>query len=87
MPYASAISIIGTVFFLGGFGALNFGLLKSTSVTYQMANFLGAVCFTYTAIKPVNYGLFITEFLWACFGIYGLYKIFTSKDKKAAIVS
>lgn len=82
MPAAQIVSIIGTVFFLGSFAALNFGILESTSWIYQAANFLGASCFTYVALSPFNSGLFITEFAWACFGVFGLWKIYQATSKK-----
>ena len=81
MPYSYWIGIVAGVFFVLGFGGLNFGLLKSTSPIYQTLNFLGALGFTYTAIKPFNPGLFILEIIWAVVALYGLWKIWTKSDK------
>lgn len=87
VPGAAIVSIIGTVFFLAAFGALNLGWLKSTSYTYQIANILGALCFTYTALAPFNIGLFITEAAWALIGLYGLYNILKiAKSRKTSTV-
>ncbi|MDO5727144.1 MAG: hypothetical protein Q4Q03_04410 [Bowdeniella nasicola] len=84
MPASATISIIGAVFFLAGFGALNIGWVTSKSYSYQIANFLGAACFTYTAIKPFNPGLFITEAIWALLGVYGIWVIVkTSRAREA----
>lgn len=84
LPLTQTVSIIGAVFFLAGFGALNLGLVTSKSYSYQIANFLGAACFTYTAIKPFNPGLFITEAIWALLGIYGIWVIVRTAKKRAA---
>ncbi len=81
MPYSDWIGIIAGVCFVVGFGALNFGLLKSNSPLYQTLNFLGALGFTYTAITPFNPGLFILETIWALVALYGLWKIWTKRPK------
>ncbi|MFP7665074.1 MAG: CBU_0592 family membrane protein [Corynebacterium pyruviciproducens] len=82
MPAAAIISLIGSAFFILAFGALNFGLVTVDNYAYQIANTAGAACFTYTAIQPFNPGLFITEFLWFVFGLYGIYKIVMISRKK-----
>lgn len=85
MPALQAVSIIGSVFFILGFGALNLGLVNSESYSYQFANIFGALCFTYTAIAPFNPGLFITEAVWALIGVYGVWKIVSiTKNRRAA---
>lgn len=81
MPYSEWIGIVAGVFFVIGFGALNFGLLNSKSPLYQTLNFLGALGFTYTAIRPFNPGLFILEIIWAVVALYGLWKIWTKPSK------
>ena len=80
MPYSYWIGIVAGIFFVLGFGALNFGLLKSTSPLYQTLNFLGALGFTYTAITPFNPGLFILEIIWAIVALYGLWKIWKKRS-------
>ncbi|MDO5719661.1 MAG: hypothetical protein Q4P05_02895 [Actinomycetaceae bacterium] len=85
MPALQAVSIIGSVFFILGFGALNLGLVNSESYSYQFANIFGALCFTYTALAPFNPGLFITEAVWALIGVYGLWKIIKiAQNRRAA---
>ena len=81
MPYAYWIGIVAGVCFVVGFGALNFGLVKSTSPLYQTLNFLGALGFTYTAINPFNPGLFILEIIWAIVALYGLWKIWKKRPE------
>lgn len=75
MDYSFEIGIVAGVCFVVGFGALNFGLLTSTSPLYQTLNFFGALGFTYTAISPFNPGLFVLEAIWALVALYGLWKI------------
>lgn len=75
MAFSYEIGLIAGVCFVVGFGALNFGLLKSTSPIYQSLNLFGAVGFTYTAISPFNPGLMITEVVWAAVALFGLWKI------------
>ncbi|MCZ9309025.1 CBU_0592 family membrane protein [Corynebacterium uberis] len=84
MPLSAPVSLFGTVCFLAAFGALNAGLLKSDSYLYQSLNLVGAACFTYTAISPFNPGLFITEFVWAVFGAYGIFKIYRTAMRRKA---
>lgn len=81
MPYSYWIGIVAGVFFVVGYGALNFGLLKATSPLYQTLNFLGALGFTYTAITPFNPGLFILEAIWAAVALYGLWKIWAKRSE------
>ena len=81
MAYAYWIGIVAGVCFVVGFGALNFGLLKSTSPLYQTLNFFGALGFTYTAISPFNPGLFILETVWAIVALYGLWKIWAKRSQ------
>ena len=82
MPAAAIISLIGSAFFILAFSALNFGLVTVDNYAYQIATTAGAACVTYTAIPPFNPGLFITEFLWFVFGLYGIYKIVMISRKK-----
>lgn len=75
------IGIAAGVCFVVAFGLLNLGILKSVSPLYQTLNFLGAVGFTYTAIRPFNPGLFILEVVWAIVALYGLWKIWTKRSE------
>lgn len=84
MSFSAEIGIIGGALFVIAFGLLNFGVIKSTSPVYQALNFLGAVAFVYTALRPFNIGLFITEAVWAIVAVYGLYKIFFRKKSEVA---
>ena len=84
MSFSYEIGIVSGVFFVLGFGLLNFGLLSSSSAVYQTLNFLGALGFTYTAISPFNPGLFITEAVWAIVALLGLWKIWSGAGRKAA---
>ncbi len=87
MIFSYWIGIAAGVCFVVAFGALNFGLLKSVSPLYQTLNFLGALGFTYTAIKPFNPGLFILEIIWAAVALYGLWKIWNKRSDSAADVT
>ena len=82
-PYSYGIGIAAGVCFVLAFGALNFGLLKAVSPLYQVLNFLGALGFTYTAISPLNPGLFILETIWALVALYGLWKIWAQRSSPA----
>lgn len=84
VPFFTTFSTIGAIFFIAGFGALNLGLVNTESYSYQIANIVGALCFTYTAIRPLNLGLFITEAVWALIGFYGAWKIIKLSQKKKA---
>lgn len=81
MAFSYEIGIVAGILFVVAFGLLNFGVLKSTSVIYQLLNFFGALGFTYTALSPFNPGLFITEAVWAIVAIFGVWKIMTRSKK------
>lgn len=79
MTFSYGIGIVAGVFFVVGYGLLNFGVVKAVSPLYQCLNFLGAIGFTYTAISPFNPGLFITEVIWAVVALYGLWTIWSRR--------
>ncbi|MDO5747102.1 MAG: hypothetical protein Q4P66_05530 [Actinomycetaceae bacterium] len=84
-PYLDIAGYIGAVFFLTAFAALNLRVVTSESYSYQIANCLGAICFTYSAFDTTfNWGLFITEAVWACIAAYGVFNIIQIKKKRAA---
>lgn len=83
MSFSYEIGIVSGVFFVLGFGLLNFGVLSASSALYQTLNFLGALGFTYTAISPFNPGLFITEAVWALVALLGLWKIWFGTARNA----
>ncbi|APT89046.1 transporter [Corynebacterium frankenforstense DSM 45800] len=77
------IGLIGGALFVIAFAGLNFGLLKSDSYIYQGLNFLGGAAFVYTAIKPFNVGLFVTEFVWAVVGLYGIWLAYRTSRRRS----
>lgn len=79
MEFSYEIGIAAGILFVLGYGLLNFGVLTSKSVTYQLLNLFGALGFTYTAISPFNPGLFITEVVWAVVAVFGVWKIFSGR--------
>lgn len=81
---APIIGLIGGALFVIAYAGLNFGLLKSDSYVYQGLNFLGACAFVYTAIVPFNIGLFVTEFVWAVVGAYGIFLAYKTSKKRSA---
>lgn len=84
MTLSYEIGLAAGACFVIAFGLLNFGVLKSTSSTYQVLNLLGALGFTYTALSPFNPGLFITEVVWAVVAIFGIWKILSKGSSKKA---
>lgn len=81
MPYAQLISLIAPLFLLLAFALLNAGKLTVDHYWYQWMNAIGAAALTYSAIKPLNVGVFITEFLWTLIGLYGVVKIYRKRSK------
>lgn len=82
LVFSTEIGLIAGAFFVIGLALLNFGFVTADSVLYQSLNFLGAIGFVYTAISPFNPGLFITEAVWAIVAVFGVWKIYTKKQKK-----
>ena len=83
MEFSNEIGLIAGVFFVIAYALLNFDYLGSNSVIYQSLNFLGAVGFVYTAITPLNPGLFVTEVVWAIVALLGAWKILATASSTA----
>lgn len=81
MPYVQQISLIAPLFLLLAFALLNAGKLTADHYLYQWMNAIGAAALTYSAIKPLNVGVFITELLWTLIGLYGVVKIYRKRSK------
>lgn len=82
MELSYEVGIAAGICFVIGLALLNFRVVTADSPLYQVLNLLGALGFTYTAISPFNPGLFITEAVWAIVAVFGLWKIFSARDKK-----
>lgn len=82
MELSYEIGIAAGICFVVGLALLNFRVVTAASPVYQVLNLAGALGFTYTAIKPFNPGLFITEAVWAIVAVYGLWKIYTGQAKR-----
>ncbi|KAA8724010.1 CBU_0592 family membrane protein [Corynebacterium spheniscorum] len=83
MPFAQAVSLIGSVMLLGAYGLLNLGKFTPQSYGYQWMNVIGAAGLTYSVIEPLNVGVFITELIWTLIGLVGVFKIWMKNKKDA----
>lgn len=89
MPFAREIGLIAPIALLLGYALLNLGKLTANHYTYQILNVVGAAALTYTVIRPMSVGVFITELVWTLIGVFGIVKIYLKRraEKQTAPAS
>lgn len=75
MPIEQIAQIIGALLILCAFILLQIKLLKATSVTYLLINFVGAGILTITATLAWQWGFIILEGIWALVALAGLVRL------------
>ena len=68
-----AIGVTGFFFYVGGFAALQMGLLDGNGRTYTVTNILGASLVLISLISAFNIASFLIQVCWILFGLYGLW--------------
>ncbi len=66
------ISLLGASLILIPFAASQLERLETSSKTYQISNFVGAVILTTIAVLERQYGFILLEGVWALMSLVGL---------------
>lgn len=67
---------IAAVLVLSAFGLNTFGILSSSSVTYQLLNLLGGTAFIYYTYKKTAWSSLVVNIAWSIIALVALYRIF-----------
>ncbi len=70
-----AISVGGALAILLAYAANQFGWTGTSSLLYQVANFVGAVILTIVAVIEVQLGFILLEGVWALVSLWGIVSI------------
>lgn len=73
------ISLLGALLILTPFAASQLGRLKTSSVSYQVMNMVGAGALTAVAILERQYGFILLEGVWTIMSVVGLIRIRSSR--------
>ena len=69
------IGMAGAVLILAPFAASQLGRLRTTTVTYQVSNLVGATILTGIAILESQYAFILVEGAWALMSVVGLGRV------------
>ncbi len=69
------ISIVGALLILVPFAASQLGRLKTSSLSYQMMNVIGAGTLTVVALLERQYGFILLEGVWTIMSLVGLRRV------------
>ena len=71
---ADAVGVLGAVLILATYFLLQAGRLDAGSMTYSVANALGAGGIIVSLIYDFNLSAFIIESFWLAISLYGIYR-------------
>jgi hypothetical protein len=80
------IGMIGAVAFLGSYGILQLGTIKSNGVMYSFCNLIGAVAILISISQHLNFAVVFIQIVWGILGTMGLLKAIL-KIKSTAVFS
>jgi hypothetical protein len=66
------ISVLGALAILGAYAASQFGLVDTSKLSYQGANFLGSTALTVVAVIAWQPGFILLEGAWALMSLWGI---------------
>jgi hypothetical protein len=66
------ISVLGALAILGAYAASQFGLVDTTKLSYQVANFLGSAVLAVVAVIAWQPGFILLEGTWALMSLWGI---------------
>ena len=74
------ISLIGALLILTPFAASQLGRLKTTQLSYQLMNFIGAGTLTAVAVLESQYGFILLEGVWTIMSLVGLRRVMVQRQ-------
>jgi hypothetical protein len=69
------ISVLGALAILGAYTASQFGLVDTSKLSYQVANFLGSAVLAVVAVIAWQPGFILLEGAWALMSLWGIVTI------------
>ncbi len=69
-----AIGVVGFIFYIGGFAALQLGLLDGNGGAFTIINMLGALCVLISLISAFNLASLLIQISWLAIGLMGLFR-------------
>jgi hypothetical protein len=70
------ISVLGALMILEAYAASQFGLVDTSRLSYQVANFVGSAVLTVVAVVAWQPGFILLEGTWALMSLWGIATIF-----------
>lgn len=77
----SASGLVGVAFYLAAYGALQFGLLRGSSVTYTVLNLFAAAFVMVSLVEAFNLSSLLIQISWITLSIIGLARIAWSRSQ------
>lgn len=77
MPDAvfDVLGMVGVVFYIGTYGALQFGIIRGTSLTYSIGNLLAASLVLASLLHDYNAASAIVNGIWIAISLVGLVRV------------
>lgn len=72
---AQLVQVVGALFILAAFAALQFGRLRAESGVYLWFNLIGSAILTALAIHERQLGFLLLESIWALVSAWGLIQL------------
>lgn len=73
------VGSIGTIVIIGTYLLLQFGKIKSETLTYSLLNATGAGLILISLVYSFNFSAFIVEFFWLLISLFGIGRYFLKK--------
>ena len=70
-----AVSILGALLILLAFAANQLGRVDTSSLSYQVANFVGSGVLTVVAVIEAQLGFILLEGTWALVSLWGIVRL------------
>jgi hypothetical protein len=75
-----AISVVGALLVLAAYAANQLGKIDTSSLTYQLANLIGAGILAIVAVIEAQIGFILLEGTWTLVSLWAVLKILHGKD-------